>query len=356
MILAPLYQPDAGDAAAGARSAYFKSKWTPSTTAATMRKYRWYGVDELADGHWDSTGGSWVTDKPFDWSPLFPPDKDEATGQETPTYVKRYRPGSMALISLDSNGHPLKAELAIAMTNNWTAPSVFDADGDSATWQKIKSGWRLLEDRLGIEVTVEDPENWGVGKNGAVTPGGDIKGISWWAKPSDDNLNAGEPPVLRLTTVIEDDLQLLISEHKRTASPTQFARWRVADARDHFHYDSVAVGSVYYSQDGGNGTDPYVVRDDTKAAQTHCKQLRAAHELPPIAGSLTFPFITTYYEVGDRIWKIQGRNVFLRTNIAADQGEAPEYPWVVGVSFLNGEHRQGTQVQLSDHRAEPRNP
>ena len=34
----------------------------------------------------------------------------------------------------------------------------------SGTWQQIDGGWSLMEDRLGIEVTVDDPESWNIGK------------------------------------------------------------------------------------------------------------------------------------------------------------------------------------------------
>ena len=155
--------------------------------------------------------------------------------------------------------------------------------------------------------------------------------------------------------MIEDDLGLEIQAAPRLGSPTQFARWRVSDARDHFQYNTVSLGSPYYLADGGNGTDPFVVRDDTAAAQTHANTLRSATEFPAIAGSVFLPFITNYYEVGDRIWKISGRNANLQTNVATAAGEAPDYPWVVSVAWTNLPDRQGTEIQLSDHRASPSN-
>ena len=44
----------------------------------------------------------------------------------------------------------------------------------------MTGGWRLLPDRLGIEVTVEDPEQWNGGKSV-----GDIRGVTWQAAPPD---------------------------------------------------------------------------------------------------------------------------------------------------------------------------
>jgi hypothetical protein len=146
-----------------------------------------------------------------------------------------------------------------------------------------------------------------------------------------------------------------ITAPKRVASPTKFSRWRAADARDHFQYAAIHPSSIYFAQAGGSGTDPVVIRDDTKPAQTHAYQLRAAHEFPSLSGSLSIPYITTYYEIGDRIREITGRNASLQANVGADQGEAPVYPWVVGVSWDFTGDRQQTILELTDRRAGPRN-
>jgi hypothetical protein len=96
-----------------------------------------------------------------------------------------------------------------------------------------------------------------------------------------------------------------------------------------------------------------VARDDTKAAQTHVDQLRSAHEFPTLAGSATVPFITDYYQIGDRIKIVQGRDASLQINVGIDQGETPSYPWVTAFSWDFQGDRQQTVLQLSDRRAEP---
>ncbi len=352
IVLAPLYQPSIGDAQSVIRKQYFRSSWNASTPAATRRQYRWYGADECGDGHWTSSG-SWST-SPCDLSTIFPPDDDG-----TPSYTVRYRPGSQTLISTDSDGNFLRADLAISF--DYSGPTAAPWDG-SGTWQTIKGGWRLLPNRLGIEVTAEDVEQWATGRGAfaaggsgpaaAMVPGGDIRGVTWWASPPQGAPTNGNPPVLRLTTVIRDDLRMPISAGKRIASPTRYARWRSIDARDHFQYAGIDPSSMNYKTQGGNGTDPVVARNDTDAAMAHAYQLRGAHEFPPLAGSATVPYITTYYNVGDRIDQIAGRDVSLTTNIGQDQGEAPTYPWVVGVSWSFEGDRQSTTLQLSDRRAE----
>ena len=251
VILAPLYQPAAGDAQSSNRKQFFRSSWSAATTATTRRKYRWYGADECGDGHW-TQAGSWSS-TPFDFSSVFPPDDDG-----TPSYTVRYRPGSQTLISADTDGNPLRADLAISFDYTGETAALWDGSG---TWQTIKGGWRLLEDRLGIEVTAEDPEQWATGKGAsavgssgataAIVPGGDIRGVTWWASPPQGAPTNGVQPVLRLTTVIQDDLRMPISAGKRIASPTRFARWRTVDARDHFQYASIDPSSMNYTTPGG---------------------------------------------------------------------------------------------------------
>jgi hypothetical protein len=350
VVLAPLFQPSAGDASASSRKNFFSSTWTAATTAETMRKYRWFGADECADGHW-TQAGMWDTSTPFDFSAIFEPDDD---GE--PSYTVRYRPGSRTLISRDTDGNPLKATLDISFNYEGNTAALWDGSG---TWYRIAGGWRLLEDRLGIQVTIQDPSEWNPGKNGM--PYGKIDAIGWWANPPSNAIINGLQPILRLTTVIEDDLQMPIEAQKRIVSPTQFTRFRSADARDHFQYDTIDISSVNYpdqmDKDGnpGDGTNPIVVRDDTDDAQAHAYGLRSSHEFPPLAGSVTIPFITTYYDIGDRVQLVRGRDVSLQTNIGVDQGEAPCYPWVVGLSWMFENSRQQTTLHLSDRRAEPRN-
>jgi hypothetical protein len=341
--LAPLFQPNNGDQADC--KPYFKSK-LQNATATLQRAYRWYGVDEVADGHWNAVDQVWDM-TPSDMSLLFPNDDDDQQ-----SYVSRYRPGSHKMISKDSKGKPLaRATLEIMFGVNSTA-TPGPVDTTAGTWLAITHGWHLLPDRLGIEVDCENPEEWHTG-NPAVGQAGKIAGITWQALPPSTPVD--RKFALRLTTVIDDDFKMPIIADKRTASPTRFARMRAADAKDHFEYHTIAVQSIHYTAQGGNGTDPFVMRDDTKAAQTHADQLRAAHEFPPTAGSITVPFVTDFYQIGDRILEVQGRDANLQTNIGIDQGETPAYPWVIGYTWILEESKQSTVLKLSDKRAEVRN-
>lgn len=361
-ILEPLYEPATDDAQAANRPTYWSNNLADAG-AATRRKYRWYGADECGDGHWvegaDGGAGAWST-SPADFSAIFPPDSDG-----TPSYAVRYRPGAHTLLSTDDDGYPLRADLSISF-DYAGPPGAWDGSG---TWQSIRGGWRLLRDRLGIEVTAHDPEQWSVGQGQAIAaggpagaeivPGGAIRGITWWADPPAGGPTNGAAPTLRLTTVIEDDLRLEATAGKRLASPTAFTRWRVADRRDQFLYAAVDTSSMNYAEMAlqpdarTNAQLQVVVRDDTARATALAAQLRSAHEMPTVSGRVVIPYLTDYYAIGDRLDMIAGRGALLQTNIAGDQGEGPSYPWVVGVSWvLDG--GQSTELTLSDAAAVPR--
>jgi len=308
--------------------------------------YRWYIADECADGHWSVEDAAWNTTPP-DLAGVFPPNSNGNA-----TYVDRYRPGSRTLIAKDANGKPLKAILEIAADLTSTDPAIADVAEDTGTWHTVPHGWQLLDDRLGIEVTIEDPESWTTGNPKFPK----IMGVTWLANPTD-----ATNFTLRLTTVIESDQQIPIVATKRVASPTEFARERTADGKDHFQYCTLAVNSLNYVNGaqtdingaGPDGTNPLVMRDDTASATTHAEQLRSANEFPTLAGSVTIPFITDYYGIADRIQIIQGRGASLQINVGIDQGETPTYPWVTAFAWDFQGDRQQTVLQLSDRRAEP---
>ena len=338
VYLAPLFQPNPGDVSSPQN--FYLSNLTNPPTRGWRRMYRWYGVDECGDGFYNQSTDEWVTNQGCDFTATFPLDSNGH-----PTFCRRYRPGSSSLISKDNNGKPLKAVLEIQFNVDSAAPGL-TAVGDSSMWLTVPHGWELLDDRLAIRVRIENPEQWGSG-NPKV---GDIRGITWAANPP-----TGKNFALRLTTVIDSDQRMNVTAAKRIASPTQFTRTRSADAKDHFQHCKIDLNSLYYQAQGGNGTDPLIPRNDKKDAITHAEQLRTAHEMPPLAGSLKIPFITDFYEIGDRIDTIEGRNVDLTTNVGINQGESPVYPWIVARTWNFSASRQETVLQLTDRRAERAN-
>lgn len=351
VYLAPGYTPVAGDQSHPVVETFFSSKLT-GATADQRRKYRWYIADECGDGHYNMDTATFVTGTPFDFSPIFPANPDGGGDDDVPTYVNRYRPGISTLVSRDINRKPLKATLEAAVGFASTDPALSGEALEGATWLTIPHGWRLLDDRLGIEVDVENPEEWSTGNQKLPK----ISGVTWWAAPTDDtNI------LFRLTVVIDSDERLAINSPKRIASPTKHSRSRSTDAKDHFQYCSIDLSSANYAtqkdSDGNpsDGTNPLVMRDDTKPAQTHADLLRSAHEFPKVAGSVTIPYWTDYYQIADRIQILKGRNASFQVNVGVDQGEAPTYPWITAFTWKFEHDKQETVLQLSDRRAEPRN-
>ena len=169
VILAPGFVPTSGDGEAANRGQFLKSFLDSTDADADQRKaYRYYVVDECEDGYYDvGTDGGWVASNPFDWSALL---YDEESGEAD--YVQRYRPGKGTLFSKDPNNKPYKTQLAVATMAMVDAnyppqffnPADFESTLDSQVWQEIDpSTWNLLPDRLGIMVTVENPEQWKIG-------------------------------------------------------------------------------------------------------------------------------------------------------------------------------------------------
>jgi hypothetical protein len=349
VYLAPGFTPSSGDATN--RTPFLLGNLT-NASSDQRRMYRWFIADECGDGHYNMLTSAWVTDKPLDIDPIFPPDN-----KGNSTWVTRYRPGSNTLISKDADGKPLKAVLEIDQGYYSQDPELEDPEG-TGNWITIPhgKGWRLLDDRLGIEVTANDPDEWTIGTAKPTAGVGitAVRALTWTAAPTQETAF-----LLRLTTVIESDQRIDVQAAKRPASPTQFARGRSADGRDHFQYCTLMPGSLYYSTqtdvDGqpADGTNPLVLRDDTLAATTHAQQLRSAHEFPTLAGSATLPFITNYYQIGNRVKIIQGRNANMQINVGVDQGETPSYPWVTAFAWDFQGDKQQTILQFSDRRAEP---
>jgi hypothetical protein len=349
VILAPGYQPQAGDGTAANRVQFRKSALdTTNATAATRARYRFYIADECGDGHWSQAQSQWLT-TPINFSSIF--QLPDGNPDNLPAYVRRYRAGRNTLFSKDLNNKPLQAQLALS--RNYVgadAPCIWDTV--SGTWQQIDGGWSLMEDRLGIEVTVDDPEAWNIGKPpagaAAQEPTGVLHGISSIANPS-STIQSENMFWLRLTTVIEADYGIEAIATRRDASPLSSTIMRRVDARDHFHYD-VIDGSSAFNQ--APGTD-HVVQDDSDAAVAHACQLRSAHEFPPLAAAVTIPMLVDYVQIGDRIAQINGRNVSFLVNSGIEQGEAPSYPFVVGLTWDFQASKQSTTVQLADRRLEP---
>jgi hypothetical protein len=344
VYLCPGFSPTVGDDGVSNITKWYASNINATTSQANRRMYRWYIADECADGHFNGSG--FATGPPLDLQQIFPAAKDG-----TAQYVERYRPGSNTLISKDANGKPLKAMLEVAQPvladHCYLGLPAINADGFLGTWYKVSRGWRLLEDRLGIEFTGEDPNDWQTGNKKFPH----IRGVTWTCNGTADTFFT-----LRLTTVIESDQRLTgVTAKKRIASPTKFVKQRSADGKDHFQYCAIDRSSVHYKvqEGGGNGTDALIVRDDTKAALTHAQQLRSAHEFPTLAGSTMLPFITDYYQIGDRVKLVKGRNASMQINVGADQGESPSYPWVTAFAWDFQGDKQTTTIQFSDRRAEP---
>ena len=345
--LAPLFQPSSGDASD--RTPFFLSN-AASATAAERRMYRWWGADECGDGHWNVDTAEWVTDKPIDLTPIFPIDD---TGDYT--YVDRYRPGSKTLISKDSNGKPLKANLQIAVNETSGDPAIDPGVGLTG-WVDVPHGWKLLDDRLGIECTANDPDDWTTVADEARYR---LKCVAHSGPDLDGNRNNRDEFYAPAHDGDQRRSQMEIQAHETYRLTDEICPRAIGRREGSLpilhdqQVEPVLLDADRHKRRLRRQHEPPRCRDDTKPATTHAEQLRSAHEFPTLAGSATLPFITDYYQIGDRVKIIQGRNANLQINVGVDQGETPCYPWVTAFAWdFQGDKRQ-TILQFSDRRAEP---
>ena len=333
VILAPGFTPSAGDASDPAQ---FNTSALQDATAEKRKKYRWFVADEAGLGHWD--GASWVEGTPLDLKPVFGEDDDDG-----PQFARRMRPGQHDLISRDASGQPRKAELAISRNYAGAYPEIWDKTG---TWQSLgNQGWRLLKDRLGIEIVADNPENWRLPKAGtSAAPGDVVRAVKSWASP-----DAANPKFfLRLTTVIKADRGVSKLAGRRAASPGQYATRRVIDAKDYWKKQVVHKSSVHNTS--GSDRTP---RDDGDAAEAHALALRTASETVRVAGHFVVPYVTFAVGIGDFVSGVEGgRTIPFHQMAGSEGGEGVRYPVVVAVS-LTCQNPQTTTFKITDRRSEP---
>jgi hypothetical protein len=160
VILAPGFQIGLFDPSDTNKKLFLRSTWTADTSQVNKDKYRLFIFDECADGHWDFPTGTWQSFDPDLTSILSTNAQGQPPADGTRTYVSRYRPTQLPLLSIGSDGKPMRARLDISRNYTGVSPGIWNGKG---SWQPITGGWTLLKDRLGIFVDVEDIESWSIG-------------------------------------------------------------------------------------------------------------------------------------------------------------------------------------------------
>ena len=137
------------------------------------------------------------------------------------------------------------------------------------------------------------------------------------------------------------------------ASPTEFIRQRSGDGKDHFQCCLIALGSVNYVSQGGNGTDPLVMRETTRRPRRRTPYSFDPHMVSRPGRLCNDPILDGLlcdWRPGEDHPRPKPS---LQINVGADQGETPTYPWVTAFSWVMEHDRQTTTLQLSDRHSEP---
>jgi len=288
-------------------------------------------------------------------------------GTEPRTYVHRRRPPIAPLITKDIGGEPRAAILEVSINYGGTTgvwdPSALNLDEVApdgpeslgGTWQQVPSGWTLLEDRIGIELTMANPRSWAIGSQGGnFLQSGVLDVLNCLCNGTLASVGNPRPEVprifFRLTTVIEADHDIDATAKRRGASPTGFTITRFEDSRDRFKKHIITKRSSL-AKEAGITVDTADV-DDTDDAKSQSEARRRSNECGTFAGTVTVPYFTDSLNVGDKLKGVVGRDISFEMNAGREQGEAALYPIVIGIAdhFEGG---QSTSVTLQDYRSEP---
>lgn len=361
-VLRPSFRIDPDDL--GHLDVYVKSN---GAHRGFERAYRTFGAGEGGDERWNFATSSMV--RPFvDLRELFDPDSEASDPRR---YVRRRRKPIRKLLTLDALKRPLEAQLHVSTDYDGNAlPALWDPGATplppstrkGGTWQRVVSDkWRLLDDRIGIELTMDDPQNWSIGdcrEAGMPFPGGAINVpkclLLRQPIPAIPAAVGPKYPLfwLGLTCVIEGDAGIEEFAERRDRSATIFRVTRYEDAPEFQGPDVISLRSPLIPAPDGNASPAAVVaRDDTDDARAVLEGRRAASELGTFAGSFTLPYFTGAIEIGHKVADVRGIDLSLNTAGGIEGGEKPVYPRVVGLdSTFDGP--PSVVIHLSDDRAE----
>lgn len=352
LVLAPLFKIEVSDSDAANKKKAIKTN-SSQLEGPWVRKYRWFGLDEDGEGHWVFSFGAPPDEKieGDEFEIGKPTSLAKAFGVDS--HAIRKRPIAPYPTDNTFQGRVRKPTLHVVMGLSKdkvgpAGPGIWEGPLPEKK-RIIAGGWRLLKDRLGIEVTIDNPNSWDTGQVSGANQAPQKLSLIDLLRPG---TKLAKVPWLVLTCLVDRDIFEDRIIGRRNASPQPFPIKRMIDGRSRYRRDKINAKQSFVELDSPAARkDDYYLRDDLPDARVFGESQRARTEFAPIAGAFVIPHLTIAYEVGSRISEIKGRNLDLRVNAGVDTGEAPLYPYVVGISY-DFEGGQKTTLHLSDRRAE----
>ena len=241
-----------------------------------------------------------------------------------------------------------------------TVPGIWDGSG---TLVPVKGGWRLDRDSLSVRITVNNPNEWPIGhhEDKSRVRAGHIPAISWLQHALDNPEDQSKRFDLLLVCTVDDDFPVYAQADRRASSPIARKVVRYVDHSDQRVQQIIHRSSTSWEQAKAKtpalkahpgGSDWLIAKDDSDSLDSEASARRAAHESPPVSGTITLPFLSRGFEVGDRIEEISGRGINLSGSVSKD-GKEPVYPRVVARTWTqDGESGISTVLALSDRRGD----
>jgi hypothetical protein len=341
-------------------------------------RYRLFIGSEAGDPWWDSANNLQdpATGAPFlDLKPALGDEPNSLDPDRRIGLVRRRRPPLGDLLTTDTFGRPVRAELYISTGYTdggpgHSPPCIWPID-DPSVWQKVHDGWQLWDRGIGIMVTAKEPWSWNIGRTARPAadqpyPAGIVDVMTATIAPSDEG-QSGKAFTLKLVCVIEGDRQTKNKALYRPASPTDYKILRLEDQADRFQDRERHISSPYALDPATGNRDTEVLRDDTDEAQRRAEAIQRYTEVAGWAGTATIPWVTTAYRVGTKVPAILGRDLSLDGLAVAGRGQPggggagagpaakPHYPTIVEVA-LQFDPVGSTTLHLHDRRGQPPTP
>lgn len=285
--------------------------WPWSYDAVPLEDLKKTNIDRSTDPHLKNAWRKWVLNEAGDYIGLRAGYNTVFSG----TLLQTLRTADLLKYFL-----PIRRQLKPTISRNadGTGPAapgkgiLLEYRDYAGTWQPAKNwGFEILETEAGIYISAGDvPE---------------------------ELYDNGTMAALRVTASLESDYRVTGFAPRQQTSPIAGVLEEVLDLADEFQWLVVLDTSKYFGTAGG-------AADDREAIQHYAEVLRDRFDSIDAPGGIELEGVDhLYYQPGDRVAGVDGKNISFRTNQTTDS-----YPQIVAITL--DMEQQKTILQLQRFR------